>query len=100
MYKKLLSRSADWKNMAYALGFELNTVQVISQENPGDVNTCLRIVCNKWVQKYPDKSLIDVDKALNSHTSNGVPQKRKNRCHWFYILLVIFSVFLIYMYSV
>ena len=85
--------------MAYALGFDLNTVQVISLENPGDVNTCLRIICNKWIQKYPDMSLIDVNKALNSHTSNGVPQTRKNRCHWFYILIIL-NVFLIYMYSV
>ncbi len=96
MYKKLLPRSADWKSMAYLLGFKLNTVQVISQENPGDVNTCLRIICKEWVQKYPDRSLKDVDEALNSlQTSNIVPQTRKNGCHWFYILSVIILVFVV-----
>ena len=96
MYKKLLPRSADWQRIAFDLGFDLNTVKVISLNNQHDVNTCLRVVCANWVQKYPDRSLKVVDEVLNSlQTSNSVPQTRKNGCHWFYILSVIILMFVL-----
>ena len=86
MYNKLKTRSANWKSMAYDLGFNNNDVEKIAMDHQFfGVDTCLRVVCADWAQKHPGKSLKDVDDAINNVSSPGT---RYNRCHWFRIFAV------------
>ena len=87
IYDKLRSRSADWRILAYDLGFNQNDTKRIQEEN-SDVEVRLRAVCAEWVKRNPKGSLRDVDKALKKLRDSdealnfGAPEKRRI-CHVF-----------------
>ena len=110
IYDKLRSRSADWRILAYDLGFNQNDTKRIQEEN-SDVEVRLRAVCAEWVKRNPKGSLRDVDKALKKHRDNdealnfGAPEKRRGGqfCCYMYIVLislVLLSIATIYLQNV
>ena len=58
----------------FELGLELvdsyKTLKVIEADHPNDVNTCCRVMFEKWLEKTPDASWEQLVTALNSIKMN------------------------------
>ena len=53
-----------WRDLGQELHDSNETLQVIETDHPSDVNTCCRVMFEKWLEKTPDASWNQLVTAL------------------------------------
>ena len=59
-----------WHDLGLELVDSYSTLKVIEADHPSDVNTCCRVMFEKWLEKTPDASWSKLVTALNNIKMN------------------------------
>ena len=59
-----------WRDLGLELVDSNNVLKVIETDHPNDVNTCCRMMFEKWLEKTPDASWSQLITALNNIKMN------------------------------
>ena len=88
VHNMLSSRSADWKTLAFHLGFDINSIDKINRNCPADIDFCLITMCGEYVQRNPHARREDVEEALDKlrnpylHRENVIEALDKLSCRF------------------
>ena len=64
--------SAEWYTLGIQLGYDADTLNIISANNFHKVEHCLRDLLSNWRRKYPNKGWSDIISALRKMGRNDI----------------------------